>query len=627
MADLSLSRELKSSCINNQIFGVVTHDDNILNELTVMRRCDARNREIELSEGGGALPKVVVWIRASEWNQFLAVSIPSQPASGVIYGEPYLNGEGLARSVFEQRISESGSEFLKELSGIFIAFLWEKSQCRFTICTDRLATQKIFIFRCGDTLLFSSNLAELLRTKLVPRVIDYEVVAQYLISSHPFDERSFIKNVSVCKPATFYIWERGRKDEVVYWKPEIGSGEVDGLDRWADRIGSALARAVEIQCKGSVLIPLTGGLDSRAIAAFLPRRGDVSVSSCTFGHSHCYDLRYGGAIAAKLKIPHITLPIADDFFIRDLEKANSLCDGEISIEALPMFNLLAAAEPGTVLLSGYLGDSLSGSNLIRLDEEGGRGENFPLIWQRYFRKTGFSEGELRDVLNADFGSLVYGKSFEKARDIFDALKANSIAEKIVLMKLATRQWRYTTYMGRVIGERYKFRAPFMDSSLMDVMLAMPLEYRLDQRAYRRMLVRFSPDLASLKEQKTRKSVTYSDKYGLHGKNEAARFINTLPPSFQWRANAVVGLCNGLLTRLSRGWLGSHNRDLYVHHAESIRSVSPEWFRSTLLESKGTAELFDRNEIERLLGEHMAGRFDHATKLNNILSFSYWLESV
>jgi asparagine synthetase B (glutamine-hydrolysing) len=484
------------------------------------------------------------------------------------------------------------------------------------------------MFRQGRLLLFSTELAALLAHPAVPREVDAYALAQFLTCSHLVDEHSMIRGVTVCRPATVTVWSEQGGSDRVYWQPRIGEGADDGLDAWADRMAEVLRSSVASRAHGTgLLLPVTGGLDSRAIAACLPDSARDGLRCCTFGHAHCHDVRYGRRIARALGAEFRFLPLAADFFRSYLPYATSLADGEISIEALPMLCLLDAAEPGTTQLNGYLGDALSGSDHPDLRPLPNDAARFELVWNRLFQRMGFSEAQLRIVMLPEQYAEIKDRVRDYVRRLYDEAEAPNATDNILAIKLQTRQWRYISYMGRVLGGHYRFEAPFLDNDVLDVFLSMPMAHRLDQRAYRRMLVRHAPHLAAVPEMKTHRPVSFADVYGVKKAGRPMHTPGYLPDGLEWRIKRVRHKLGGWVAGLSGGWLGLHNRDYYVHHDESIRRVATNWFRARLLEHPLAGEWFDTRALRTLWDEHLAGKMDHSIRINNVVAFLAWYENI
>lgn len=521
---------------------------------------------------------------------------------------------------------KEGDRFLTSLSGTYAILFWDHQNQRLSIVMDRLATQKLFVFQKNGLLLFSTELSALLaHPDLRPRV-DTTTLAQFLACSHPINERTLIRDVTVLQPATITVWSMRGASTREYWKPVIGDGADSSLDSWADQLGEALRTAVAARVSDTDnLLPVTGGLDSRAIAAFLPESTKRTLQCCTFGHAHCYDVRYGRRVARALGARYQFLRLNDHFFHDYLPCLASLCDGEASIAALPMLRLLDAAEPGSTLLSGYLGDVLSGSHMPNLTHCHGDTAQHETAWNILFGRMGFSESQMRKVLLPEHHAEIEVSPWAFLATLYDRTEVPDPTHKIVALKLRTRQWRFTSYMGRILGSHYRFEAPFLDNDTLNVFLSMPLRHRLDQRAYRRMLVRHAPHLAAIPEIETHRPVSFTDTHAITHGIGSARTDSSTP--FGWRFNALRRSLGNLVVDLSGGWIGPHNRDYYVHHDENIRHVDPTWFRNRLLGHPFVAEWFDLAALETLWNEHTRGVMDHSIRINNIIAFLSWYESM
>jgi hypothetical protein len=179
----------------------------------------------------------------------------------------------------------------------------------------------------------------------------------------------------------------------------------------------------------------------------------------------------------------------------------------------------------------------------------------------------------------------------------------------------------------MLSSRYRVESPFLDTDVLDTFLSLPLVHRQGQRAYRHMLVRHAPRLASVPESKTHKPVAFAVAHGMQPAPAMNNATPHLPTGLQWRLTKVQHKLGDLLVAATGGWLGPHNRDCYVHHDESIRRVDPEWFRAKLQGSPLAADWFNLPALEKLYYEHMSCKQDHSVRINNIVAFLSWREII
>ena len=556
--------------------------------------------------------------------------IAKDPVTGtilILLGRARLGTREIPAETLLPKFLRDGQIALTHLGGSFGVFVWEPQTGTLIVAMDRLATKKVYVCSTGETTLVATELHALLGHPQAPREIDEMAVEQFLITSHLIDTRSLIRDVSVLPPGTITRIDRTGMSFERYWTPRIAPARDDGLDKWADRLADVLSPAVRARCGDEPpLLPLSGGLDARSVAAFIPPALAATATTGSFGHSHCYDVRYGRRVAHTLGAPFNRLPIPEDFFRQYLEPVQMLCDGEVSIEAFPMYRLIGMGQPGQTMLMGYLGDALSGGHLLGLEGTQKPENLLDTVWRKKYQGKGFSEQLLGQVLLPERYQAVMGSTRSLMHAALDKAEAETLDEKALMVELHHRQSRYIAYFGRLLSSRYRVENPFLDPDVLDTFLAMPLVHRQGQRAYRRMLVRHAPRLASVPENKTRRPVTHADTHGMQPVSAISRPSSHLPAGLQWRLTKVQHKLDGLLVAATGGWLGPHDRNAYVHHDENIRQVNPEWYRARLLDSPLAADWFHLPALENLLDEHMTRKQDHSTRINNAVAFLAWRET-
>jgi len=579
-------------------------------------------------QSGFDSPPVALRTRTVPWVE---QPIARDPVTGtilILLGRARLGTREIPAETLLKKFLRDGQKALTHLGGSFGVFVWEPLTGTLIVAMDRLATKKVYVWHSGETTLVSTELRALLGHPQAPREIDEMAVEQFLITSHLVDTRSLIRDVSVLPLGTITRIDRTGMSFERYWTPRIAPAHDDGLDKWADRLADVLSPAVTACCGDEPpLLPLSGGLDARSVAAFIPPALAAAAMTGSFGHGHCYDVRYGRRIARALGAPFSRLPIPEDFFRQYLGAVQMLGDGEVSIEALPMYRLIQMGLAGRTMLTGYLGDALSGGHLLGLDRIPGAENQLDAVWRKKYQGKGFSEQLLGQALLPERYQAARGSTRSLMHAALDKAEAETLDEKALIVELHHRQSRYIAYFGRLLSSRYRVENPFLDLDVLDTFLAMPLVHRQGQRAYRRMLVRHAPRLASVPENKTRRPVTYADTHGMRPASAMNRSPSHLPAGLQWRLAKIRNKLGGLLVVTSGGWLGPHNRDSYVHHAESIRRVDPEWYRAKLLDSPFAADWFDLSALKKLFDEHISQKQDHSARINNVVSFLTWRKKI
>jgi asparagine synthetase B (glutamine-hydrolysing) len=563
--------------------------------------------------------------RIVPWIKHPMAHDPTTGTHLILLGRAWLGHQDVGAEALMQHFLLDGEAALTHLGGSFAICVWQPHIETLRVISDRLGTKKVYAWHSAGTALLATELKALLGHPRVPREIDQVAVEQFLITSHLVDTRSLIRDVRVLPPGTITRIDRTGVVSERYWTPRIEPAHDDGLDKWADRLAGAFSPAVRARCGDTpLLLPLSGGLDARSVAAFVPPGLAASAKAGSFGHGHCHDVRYGRRIARVLGANFTRLAIPQDFFQHYLEPVQMLCDGEVSIEALPMYRLIGMGLPGQTMLMGYLGDVLSGGHLLDLERIQDQESQLDIVWRKKYQGKGFSEQLLGQVLLPERYQAVRGSTRALMHDALDEAEAATLDEKALLVELHHRQSRCISYFSRLLSSRYRVESPFMDTDVLDTFLAIPLVHRQGQRAYRRMLVRHAPRLAAVPENKTHRPVTYADAHGFHSAPGSPALLPTA--KLHWRLNKVQHLLGNMLVTASAGWVGPHDRNYYVHHDESIRRVDPKWFRSKLLDSPFAADWFNLPALAKLLEEHLSRKQDHSIRINNLVAFLAWREA-
>lgn len=573
-------------------------------------------------------PLLAVRTRIACWTKPAIAHDPATESRLIMLGRAWLGNRELAADTLLRHFLRDGQAAFTHLGGSFAVLIWQPRSETLQVVTDRLASKKIYAWQSAGTVLLATELRALLGHPQAPREIDAVAVEQFLITSHLLDKRSLIRDVQVLAPGTITRIDRAGMTRHCYWTPAIKTAPDDGLDAWADRLAEVLSAAVRARCDDTpLLLPLSGGLDARSVAAFIPPDLAAAATAASFGHPHCYDVRYGRRIARALGARFSRLAIPEDFFRRYLAPVQTLCDGEISIEALPIYRLIEMGLPGQNMLMGFLGDALSGGHLLGLERSQNRADAMDAVWRKKYQGQGFSEQLLESVLLPQRYQAIKGSTRALMQSALDQADAETLDEQALVVELHHRQSRYVTYFGRLLSARFRVENPFLDTDVLDTFLAMPLIHRQEQRAYRRMLVRHAPRLAAVPENKTHRPVAFADRHGVYHAPAMRSSYSHLPAGLQWRLNKARHKLDDLLVMSSGGWLGPHNRDNYAHHDESIRRVDPAWFRSGLLDNPLAADWFNLPALEQLFEEHMARKQDHSIRINNVVAFLAWGEAV
>jgi asparagine synthase (glutamine-hydrolysing) len=538
-------------------------------------------------------------------------------------------GDRLARACLE-RYRQQGPGGLADLNGIYAAALWDGPRRRLVLAQDRLGAAGLCYHVGAGRLAFATGARALVGQ--VPAALDGRALGHLLSVGYPLGDRTLFRDVRALGPAALGLWENGRLIVRRAWTPPAvpahGTGDIDeAVERFAAALDQAVGDAIGDAGQGlRVSLPLSGGLDSRTLLGHL--RTHPATSTLSYGHGHSWDQRFGARAARVAGVRHRLIELPRDYMARYGPRLVHLTEGRASIHAAHVLCLVPrlARQPG-IVLSGFLGDALTGAHLEWLDglpgageagagAGGGAGARLPAVaaagdraaasaralFERRYR-VAFDAAGLDRILRRPYAR----EACDAALDDFIAVHAQgedpvTAADRV---DLELRQGRYIAYQLSALGAAAPVRAPFADHRVMDECLAWPRAWRERQRLYRRYLITRQPGLA-------RVPVT-ADGLPLAGPAPWMA-LRRLKRHLTWR----------WLPRLSGGLWRPHDYRQYAHYDTWIRTGARTFFTELLDDRALLDEVFDTEHVSDLLKAHLEGRIDAYQQLCAVATVGLWL---
>ncbi|HWS87101.1 MAG TPA: asparagine synthase C-terminal domain-containing protein [Pyrinomonadaceae bacterium] len=314
-----------------------------------------------------------------------------------------------------------------------------------------------------------------------------------LLNGHFLGDWTLFKDMKVVPPDVAAEWEGERFSWRRLWtvKPTTErweSGWDDLVEEMHDLFRRAIAEALKTQ--PAWILPLSGGLDSRLIAAVGAETG-AELHAYTYGRKDWIETIYARQVATALQLPWRRVPIDPDHLARHtrmwLEWFGSAthCHGMYQMPFLE-----AVREVHLPITTGFTGDPLAGAQTaIMMSGSADRPmlERLMDKWQccsiedaRRLLKAGFSDA--LDAINAELGaqeSAIPGSLFQRAWLIF--------------------QWNHVfgfSYYQPMMYDYWKgVGTPFMNRSLAQFCLSLPRCALDNRRLQKEMLRRYYPSMA------------------------------------------------------------------------------------------------------------------------------------
>ncbi len=259
---------------------------------------------------------------------------------------------------------EHGTEFVRELRGMFAIALWDGPKQRLLLARDRLGIKPLYYWEQARRLSFGSELKCLLETPGPRPAVDLEALNRYLSLGYVPEPDTIFQGVNKLPPGHLLIVEPGSVREQQYWElPWPDDSAAPREEECCEQLRELLRESVQLRLISDVPLGalLSGGIDSSTVVAVMSRLMDrpVKTFSIGFAEQDFNELAYARRVAKHLGTDHHELVVAPQA-VQLVERLMSYFDEPFAdSSAVPTFLVSQLArESVTVALSGDGGDEL-----------------------------------------------------------------------------------------------------------------------------------------------------------------------------------------------------------------------------------------------------------------------------
>jgi asparagine synthetase B (glutamine-hydrolysing) len=231
------------------------------------------------------------------------------------------------------------------------------------------------------------------------------------------------------------------------------------------------------------VLPLSGGLDSRALlAGLLELTPAKNIHTYTFGTPGTFDYEIGNYIAARAGTEHINFPLTQyQYSLDELLDISRRVDNQTVLFHHPPVWELDKLFRGCQFWSGYIGDAITGGHLKSTVSQ-----NIIEARRRYLRKYAF-------VFSAKLTNCQDEELIERIECPCLDQDILNLDEQILYQE---RVQKLTA--PHVLMRGFLYKTPFINNDFMDLMLSVADSHRKGQSLYKKMLCKTYPFLFSLK---------------------------------------------------------------------------------------------------------------------------------
>jgi len=294
-----------------------------------------------------------------------------------IEGEQYDYKESdFEELIYNAYINGNLEDFLNKLDGYFNAVIYDSNIQKVFLISDRYGMRMLYFYFKDGYFAFSGEIKGLLGLDFVDSSIDSSQIDCFMDLGYLLEDNTWHSHIKLIKPASIMEFDIESKEltEKYYWKWSEIKPQNISFDEAVYKLGNLWLEAVKKRFNPDekIGIPLSGGLDSRAIFAAVNKLyPDYSGYSYTFGIPNCDDIKIVKSCISRTKWKHIEFDLTSANWFESRKKKVWYTDGMMNMMHMHGSEFLNEVSDNVdIILNGYSGDVVLGGgwfNVIPCD--------------------------------------------------------------------------------------------------------------------------------------------------------------------------------------------------------------------------------------------------------------------
>lgn len=514
---------------------------------------------------------------------------------------------------------EWGPDCITRFNGMFAFAIWDKRQQSLYLVRDRYGIKPLYYACWGQTFLFGSEQKAILAHPAARRELDKKALLEYFTFQNIFTDRTLLEGVKLLPPASVAripLGSNGTPQITRYWDYRFREPDqpVDPRE-YREELDRLLRQAVSRQLVTDVELGsyLSGGMDSGTLTALAARELPyIKTFTCGFDLSSASGIELGfdervkaEAMSARFKTEHYEMVLKAGDMERCLPKLAWHIEEPRVGQSYPNYYAAKLASKFVkVVLSGAGGDELFGGYPWRyyratvcndfehyIDQYYG-------FWQRLIPNTTIAKvfapiwGDVKDVSTRDIFRDVFLTHDNQLGRPEDYINHSLYFEaKTFLHGLFVIEDKLS------MAHSLETRVPFMDNDLVDFAMRCPVNLKLNNLA----------DVVRINENEP------GDKQGKYftKTNDGKQILRDV-----MRQYIPDDIANG------------DKQGFSAPDASWFKGESMEFVKRKLLNQNALIyEFMDRNTVQYLVKEHLAGEQNRRLFIWSLLNIEHWLADV
>jgi hypothetical protein len=479
-----------------------------------------------------------------------------------------------------------GDEFVSLLNGEFNIVIYRKAENKITILNDHLASKPMYYMEEDSSLLFGSEKKSILAVTENSSTVDPLGLLQVFAFYQNIGDRTFIKGIKRLPPASNLTYSNGRtnlkRNYSLKFRVPDSVPKIDSLlDEWCDHLKQATIR--RIKNKNRILINLSGGLDSRALALAIPK-SFRPIFARTKGRQKANEVLYASEIARRLGFSHYIEEPEKLLFSKIISKVVWRTECAINfLGCLSIANHTQMKEHADCLVGGVYGNVLSGGQISPyMFLPCNRDAFIAKIYDTFLNRSAVY---LNFLFNEEFLRKLLPALRESFFDSFEHIAAESNIMLYETWCILESNRQLTLSSSPADSHLFEHIRPLLDKNHINFVMTLPTSLRFGAILYHTMIHHFGPEITDIPYANTnlnlRKTVfgnaiNKSIALGLRG--YAKTFRNSwFPARYKYVPADHEGFANYIrkdqeFRRIIKSFIGSPSFDPSIFNRQGIMTI-------------------------------------------------------
>jgi len=360
----------------------------------------------------------------------------------------------------------------------------------------------------------------------MPNKLDYKAICVFAALGFFLEDDTYYTNLKVLKPGLAYNISHDGYAEHHPWFEWYYEPKERDFDTIVDEFGSLLESIMEEQINTrQVILPLSGGLDSRTQAVALKRLGKKTASYSYFFHGGLNEANYGKKIAKRCGFDFYPLEVQKGYLWNYIERLAQIneCYSDFTHPRQMAF-IDKFASMGDLFSLGHWGDVLFDD--MGVPDDLSFDMQIKVLLKKLVKKSGYELGEqLWEFWHLEGSFKEYVT--ERVRTLLEKINIVNANARIRAFKSLNWAPRWTSVNLSVFEQIHPITLPYYDERMCNFICSIPERYLAQRKIQIAYIKKYAPDLAEIQWQEHRPFNLYTYQWDKAPWNYPYRIQNKL----------------------------------------------------------------------------------------------------